>query len=133
MEYFEIFESFELWNFWRKFWKFWFHSIINMKNNYHQTFVVFYLITYSHVKFTLFICYLFRLHKNMLKRVRDKTKMIFSRQKYQKKYVNALKIEWNKQICQVTLNACVYAKQKINLTWPYWESIVFCKLLGKYK
>ena len=29
----------------------------------------------------------------MLKRVRDKTKMIFSRQKYQKKYVNALKIE----------------------------------------
>ena len=64
-----------------------------MKNNYHQTFVVFYLITYSHVKFTLFIRYLFRLHKNMLKRVRDKTKMIFSRQKYQKKYVNALKIE----------------------------------------
>ena len=65
-----------------------------MKNNYHQTFNVVCLITYIHVKLTLFICYLFRLYKNMLKRVRDKTKMIFRRQKKIKiKYINAIKIE----------------------------------------
>ena len=50
----------------RKFRNFWFHCIIN-KNNYHQTFVV-HLMTYIHVKLTLFICYLFRLKKNMLKK-----------------------------------------------------------------
>ena len=30
-------------------------------------------------KVILFICYLFRLYKNMLKKVRDKTKMIFKK------------------------------------------------------
>ena len=39
-----------------------------MKNNYHQTFVVVRLITYSHVKLTLFICYLFRLYKKHVKK-----------------------------------------------------------------
>ena len=58
-----------------------------MKNNYHQAFVVFSLMTYIHVKLTLFICYLFRLYKNMLKRVRDQTKMIFRRQKKSKENI----------------------------------------------
>ena len=40
-------------------------------------------------------------------------------QQQQMKYINALKIEWNKQMCQVFFNVCVYAKEKINLTWPY--------------
>ena len=47
----------------RKFWNFGFQCIINMKNNYHQTFAVIHLMTYIHVKLTLFICYLFRLYK----------------------------------------------------------------------
>ena len=34
------------------------------------------------------------------------------------KYINVLKIRQNKQMRQVILNACVYAKQKINFTWP---------------
>ena len=48
----------------KNFRNFWFHYIINMKNIYHQTFVVVRLMTYiyTHVKFTLFIC-LFRLYK----------------------------------------------------------------------
>ena len=50
----------------RKFQNFWFHCIIT-KNNYHQTFVV-HLMTYIHVKLTLFICYLFRLKKKTLKK-----------------------------------------------------------------
>ena len=45
-----------------------------MENHYHQTFVVVHLMIYIHVKLTLFICYLFRLNKFMLKKVRDKTK-----------------------------------------------------------
>ena len=40
----------------RKFLNLWFHCIINMNNNYHQTFVVDRLVTYIHVKFT-FACY----------------------------------------------------------------------------
>ena len=52
----------------RKFWIFWFCCIINMKNNYHQTFVVVRLMTYAHVKLTLFICYLFRLYKKHVKK-----------------------------------------------------------------
>ena len=51
----------------RKFRNFWSHCIINMKNNYHQTFVVVRLMTYIHVKLTLFICYLFRLYKKHVK------------------------------------------------------------------
>ena len=47
---------------------FWFHCIINRKNNYHQTFVAVCLMTYIYVKRTLFICYLFRIFKNLLKR-----------------------------------------------------------------
>ena len=31
----------------RKYGNFWFHRSVNMKNNYHQTFVVVRLITYS--------------------------------------------------------------------------------------
>ena len=58
-----------------------------MKNNYHQAFVVVCLMTYIHVKLTLFICYLFRLYKNMLKRVGDQTKMIFRRQKKSKENI----------------------------------------------
>ena len=51
---------------------------MNIKNIYHQTLVVVPIMTYIHVKLTLFICYLFRLYKKKLvKRVRDKTKMIF--------------------------------------------------------
>ena len=47
----------------KNFRNFWFHYIINMKNNYHQTFVVVRLMTYIYsVKLTLFIC-LFRLYK----------------------------------------------------------------------
>ena len=34
------------------------------------------------------------------------------------KYINALKIEQNKQKDQVFLNVHVYNKQNINLTWP---------------
>ena len=45
----------------RKFWNFSFHCIINMKNNYHQTIIVVNLMTYVHVKLTLFICYLLSL------------------------------------------------------------------------
>ena len=42
--------------------------------------------------------------------------MIFKKTKKVKiKYINAVKIE---QMLQIFLNACVYAKQKINLTWP---------------
>ena len=51
----------------RKFWNFWFHRIINMKNNYHQTFVVIRLMTYIHVKLTLFVIYLDYI-KSMLKK-----------------------------------------------------------------
>ena len=39
-----------------------------MKNNYHQAFVVVSLMTYIHVKLTLFICYLFRLYKKHVKK-----------------------------------------------------------------
>ena len=42
---------------------FWFYGIIDMKNNYHQIFVAIRLMTYIHVKLTLFTCYLFRLYK----------------------------------------------------------------------
>ena len=52
----------------RKFRDFCFLCIINMKNNYHQTFVIVFLITYIHVKLTLFICYLFRLYKKHVKK-----------------------------------------------------------------
>ena len=31
-----------------------------------------------------------------------------------------LKIEQNKQMHQVILNACIYAKQEINLAWPHY-------------
>ena len=48
----------------KKFWNFWFHSIINLKNIYHQTFVVVRLMTDIQIKLTLSICYLFRLYKN---------------------------------------------------------------------
>ena len=45
-------------------------------------------------KLTLFICYLFKLYKKHVKRVRDKTKMIFKKTKKIKiKYINVLKIE----------------------------------------
>ena len=45
--------------------------------------------------------------------------MIFRIQKKIKiKYIKALKIEQNKQVRLVILNARVYSKQKINLTWP---------------
>ena len=57
---------------------------------------------------------------NTLKRVTDKTKMIFRSKKKKKKSkqnINTLKIKCNKQMHQVILNACVYAKQKINSTW----------------
>ena len=47
-----------------------------MKNIHHQTFVIIRSMTYIHVKLALFI-YLFRPYK----RVRDKTKIIFRRQK----------------------------------------------------
>ena len=48
-----------------------------------------------------------------------KTKKQQQQQQQQMKYINALKIEWNKQMCQVFFNVCVYTKEKINLTWPY--------------
>ena len=55
--------------------------------------VVVCLMTYVHVKLTLFIIYLDYI-KIMLKRVRDKAKVIFRRQKKIKiKYINVLKIE----------------------------------------
>ena len=51
----------------------------------------------------------------MLKREIDKTKTIFRRQKKIKlKYINAPKIEYNKQMCQLILNARVFVKQEIN-------------------
>ena len=52
-------------------------------NNYHQTFIVC-LMTYIHVKLTLFVIYLYCI-KNMFKRARDKTNMIFRRHKNQNK------------------------------------------------
>ena len=45
-----------------------------MKNNYNQTFVVVPLMAYIHVKLALFICHLFRLYKNMLKKSKTKEK-----------------------------------------------------------
>ena len=51
----------------KKVLKFLVSLIINMKNNYHQTFVV-HLMTYIHVKPTLFTCYLFRLYKRHVKK-----------------------------------------------------------------
>ena len=60
---------------------FWLCGIVDMKNNYHQIFVAIRLMTYIHVKLTLFTCCLFRLYKkNIKKRVRDK------RQKRQKSF-----------------------------------------------
>ena len=43
-----------------------------------------------------------------------------------------LKIEQNKQMHQVILNACIYAKQEINLAWPYYvnKRIIF-QLISK--
>ena len=101
----------------RKFWNFWFYCIVNMKNNYHQSFVVVCLMTYiqlnSHYVFIIYLDYI----KNMLKREIDKTKTIFRRQKKIKlKYINAPKIEYNKQMCQLILNARVFVKQEINST-----------------
>ena len=53
----------------------------------------------------------------MLKREIDKTKTIFRRQnKIKLKYINAPKIEYNKQMCQLILNARVCVKQEINST-----------------
>ena len=68
----------------------------------------------SHYLFIIYLDYI----KNMLKRVRDKAKVIFRRQKKIKiKYINVLKIEWNKQMCQVILSVYIYARQKIILSW----------------
>ena len=88
-----------------------------MKNNYHQSFVVVCLMTYiqlnSHYVFIIYLDYI----KNMLKREIDKTKTIFRRQnKIKLKYINAPKIEYNKQMCQLILNARVCVKQEINST-----------------
>ena len=63
----DVRRKFSIWSV-RKFWNFWFHSIINIKNNYYQTFVVVRLMTYIHVKLTLFIFYLFRLYKTHVKK-----------------------------------------------------------------
>ena len=47
----------------KNFRNFWFHYIINMKNNYHQTFVVVRLMTYIYSCQTHIIHCLFRLYK----------------------------------------------------------------------
>ena len=71
-----------------------------MKNNYHQTIIVVHLMTYIHVQLTLFICYLFRLYKNILKKVKKYNKNDFYKKKKKKKKkkikikdINVLKIE----------------------------------------
>ena len=57
-----------------------------MKNNYHQTIIVVHLMTYIHVQLTLFICYLFRVYKNMiLKKGNKKNKNYFYNTKKKKK------------------------------------------------
>ena len=35
-------------------------------------------------------------------------------------------------MCHVFLNACIYAKQKINLTWPYCSIFQTNYLLGAF-
>ena len=56
--------------------------------------------------------------KNMLKKSKIKQKWFLEDKKIKTKYINVLKIEYNKQMRYVILNASVYTKQKINLTWP---------------
>ena len=56
-----------------------------MKNNYHQTIIVVHLMTYIHVQLTLFICYLFRLYKKILKKGKKKNKNYFYNTKKKKK------------------------------------------------
>ena len=67
-----------------------------MKNNYHQTFVVVRLMTYAHVKLTLFICYLFILYKKHVKKGSEINEKLFleekKNQKKKKKCINAPKI-----------------------------------------
>ena len=59
-----------------------------LKNNYHQTFVDFGVMTYIHVKLALFIYHLFRLYKNQVKKEKNiKQKWFLKRQKKEQKNI----------------------------------------------
>ena len=69
----------------------------------------------SHYLFVIYLDYI----ENMLKESNEIKQKWFLEDKYIyiyiyiKIYINALKIEWNKRMCQVVLNESIYAKQKI--------------------
>ena len=69
------------------------------------------------IKFSSSYCYLFIIIRNTFEKWKN-TEVVFCKGKKKIKCINALKIEWIRQMLHNFLKARIYAEHKMNLTLP---------------